>query len=349
MPRAFWTKFERDWGWNLARLLAYACIQMLFAVLGLELIVLALALRLAPVGFQQHVSVELVSFLPDRITSSAVTAFQRSLRYAPVWLLLLGLPITIWYGTRFFVVLESALCIIFRRRQRRFGPQNRVALLMLLLLAVLLPVIVLSTTLAPHFGLPSPHLSASTSSVAAAARADATRLEDTAWLAMLGFTASLAANFVLLLLAYMRVTPGHVPFRAAWPGALAGACLAQLYLLLFPLYANDVLHPDHFGTVAGFGLVIITFFFAYAFFVVIGAELASWRMGYVAARQDIPASLADTALAEALAGAGEGDTAATRPAAGVAAVAAASGYDDRHDSDEQQLPGLASLWGLGRR
>ena len=342
MLRAFWNKYERDWGWNLARLLAYACIQMLFAVLGLELIVLALALRFEPVGFQQHVSAELVSFLPDRITSAAVMAFQKSLRYAPAWLLLLGLPITIWYGTRFFVVLESALCIVFRRRQRRFIAQNRVALLMLLLLALLLPVIVLSATLAPHFGLPIPHLSAT--AAAASAQTDATRLEDTAWLAVLSFAASLAANFVLLLMAYMRVTPGRVPFRAAWPGALAGACLAQLYLLLFPLYARYVLHPDHFGTVAGFGLVIITFFFAYAFFMVIGAELASWRMGYAAARQDIPASLAETALAEALEDHGEGDPAATRAAAG---VALATGYDARYE--EQAPPRLASLWGFGRR
>jgi hypothetical protein len=79
---------------------------------------------------------------------------------------------------------------------------------------------------------------------------------------------------------------------------LVGACLAQLYLLLFPLYVRDVLHPDHFGTVAGFGLVVITFFFAYALFVVIGAELASWRLGCQPARQDIPATLADAALAE---------------------------------------------------
>ena len=337
MPRAFWNKFERDWGWNLSRLLAYACIQMIFAVLGLELIVLALALRFTPVGFQQHVSVELVSFLPDRITSAAVTAFQKSLRYAPAWLLMLGLPITIWYGTRFFVVLESALCIVFRRRQRRFGAQNRAALLMLLMLATLLPMIVLSATLAPHFGLPVPHLSASV------AQSDPARLEDTAWLAALSFAASLAANFALLLVAYMRLTPGRVPFRAAWPGALAGASLAQLYLLLFPLYAHDVLHPDHFGTVAGFGLVIITFFFAYAFFVVIGAELASWRMGYVAARQDIPAMLADTALAEAL------DSRAAAVADPAATCAAAASIADTPGYDERPFPGLASLWGVGRR
>ena len=69
---------------------------------------------------------ELVSFLPDPISAAAVATFQRTLRYAPAWLLLLGLPITVWYGTRFFVVLESALCVVFRRRQRHFLAQNRV-------------------------------------------------------------------------------------------------------------------------------------------------------------------------------------------------------------------------------
>lgn len=348
MLRAFWSKFERDWGWNLARLLAYACIQMLFALVGLDLILLALALHFTPASFQLRVSTEMVSFLPDRITSSAVTAFQKSLRHAPVWLLLLALPVALWYGTRFFVVLESALCVVFRRRQRRFVAQNKLALLMLLMLAVLLPVIVLSATLAPHFGLPTPH--AAVSGALAASQADATRLEDTAWLAVLSFAASLAANFALILMAYMRLTPGRVPFRAAWPGALAGACLAQLYLLVFPLYARYVLHPDHFGTVAGFGLVIITFFFAYAVCIIVGAELASWRMGYVAARQDIPASLADTALAEALDGhdhdhghaSANGDLAAARSTVGVSGTAA---YDDQ----DPPIPGLASLWGVWRR
>jgi uncharacterized BrkB/YihY/UPF0761 family membrane protein len=291
MLATFWHKLDRDWGWNLARLLAYACIQMLFAVLGLQLIVLSLALRLMAPAAEQRFIVQVLHLLPDRVTVSAVSSLDSSLDGAPLGLLLLALPVVLWYGTRFFVVLESALCVIFRRRQRRFWPQNRVALLMLLFFAALLPVIVLSATVVPHVGLP-------TVRAANGAAAALPRVGDDPWLVLASFAASLTANFVLLLVAYIFVTPGRVPFRAAWPGALVGACLAQLYLLLFPLYVRDVLHPDHFGTVAGFGLVVITFFFAYALFVVIGAELASWRLGCQPARQDIPATLADAALAE---------------------------------------------------
>src|SRR5512146_1835620 len=155
MLQTLWRKFDRDWGWNLARLLAYTCIQTLFAVLGLQLIVLSLVLRLLAPDAEQGLIAHILRLLPDHVTISAVSSLEESLRHAPVWILLIGLPITLWYGTRFFVVLESVLCVIFRRRQRTWVRQNRMALLMLLLFAVLLPVIVLSTTVVPHIGVPA--------------------------------------------------------------------------------------------------------------------------------------------------------------------------------------------------
>jgi len=45
LPRHLTRQFDGDWGWNLARLLAYTCLTQLFAVLGLALVVLALVLR----------------------------------------------------------------------------------------------------------------------------------------------------------------------------------------------------------------------------------------------------------------------------------------------------------------
>lgn len=329
MLRTLWRKFDRDWGWNLARLLAYTCIQTLFAVLGLQLIVLSLVLRLLAPDAEQGLIAHILRLLPDHVTISAVSSLEESLRHAPVWILLIGLPITLWYGTRFFVVLESVLCVIFRRRQRTWVRQNRMALLMLLLFAVLLPVIVLSTTVVPHIGVPAARY-------AAASGVSQTRLGDNPWLAVASFAASLAANFVLLMVAYILVTPGRVLLRAAWPGALIGACLAQLYLLIFPLYVRDVLHPDHFGTVAGFALVAITFFFAYALFVVIGAELASWRLGCLPTRRDIPATLADAALADSTVG--------TRSQGAALPIPATSRRAAFTAGDAERRPAVASGW-----
>lgn len=282
MPRHMWTKFDRDWGWNLARLLAYSALQMLFAVVGLELIVLSLALRLVSPHGESQLAMQILDLLHDHVLHAATSSFENSLRAAPPWLLIVGLPITLWYGTRFFVVLESALCVIFRRRQRRYLRQNGYALVMLLLFAVLLPVILLgSVTL--HFG--PTHTTLSTTALLS--------VGDGPFDATIGIAASLAANFVLLLVAYTVITPGGVSPRACWAGALLGATLIQGYILLFPFYVRNVLHPDHFGTVAGFVLVILVFFFAYALFIVIGAELAAWHVGYRAATRDIPSILAD--------------------------------------------------------
>ncbi|MEO7002397.1 MAG: YhjD/YihY/BrkB family envelope integrity protein [Ktedonobacterales bacterium] len=281
-----WRKFDRDWGWNLARLLAFTILAGLFAVAGLELLLLALALRLGGPQMEQSVTAHVIHLLPDRVSATAVADFTRSLRTAPVWLLLLGLPVALWYSSRFFVVLESVLCVIFRRTRRRFLAQNRVAFLMLLLLGALFPIIVFSATLAPHLDLdPLPTY------------AHVTRLSDNPYWAMAGLLAGMGANFLLLFIAFTRLTPGRIAARAAWPGALLGAALAQGYLLIFPLYAHYILQPDHFGTVAGFAFVALTFFYAYGIFIVVGAEVAAWRTGYSAGAGDVTELLAASAQA----------------------------------------------------
>jgi uncharacterized BrkB/YihY/UPF0761 family membrane protein len=282
MLRGLWLKFDRDWGWNLARILAYACLQMLFAVLGLQLIVLALLLRLSGERLEQNTVNQLTRLLPDHITSAAVSSFERALQHAPWWLLLAALPLALWEGSRFFVVLESALCVIFRRQQRTFLRQNRFAFAMLLAFAALVPVIVLSAAAAPRIVLISGHGYA----LAGFGGFGGPLLP------YLAVGAGFAANFVMLLVSYMFITPGRVAFRASWPGALLAAFLVELYVLIFPIYVRSVLHPDHFGTVAGFVLVILVFFFAYALFIVVGAEVAAWREGYRAAARDIPTTLA---------------------------------------------------------
>ena len=283
----FWYKYDRDWGWNLARLLAFTLLMALFAIVGLQLVVLALALRLTTPHAEQSVITYLVRFLPDRVEAGAVSAFFRSLRSAPIVVLTLGLPVAIWYGSRFFVVLESALSVIFRRPKRRFLAQNRAALLMLLLFVTLLPVIVFSATAIPRIGFSTATLSVSL--------VDPDALGGAPWGPWLALLAGLAANFIVTLVAYTRLTPGFVALRSAWPGALVAAALSQGYLLIFPLYLRYVLYPNHFGSVAGFALVALVFFYAYGLFIVIGAEIAALCAGYQPSARDLTATLAESA------------------------------------------------------
>lgn len=290
----FWAKFDHDWGWNLARLLAYTLLQALFAVAGLQLVVLALVLRYSSPTAQDSVVASIARLLPDRVEASAVEAFAHSLRSAPVWILALALPVAIWYGSRLFVVLESALCVIFRRPRRSFLRQNGAALLILLLFTGLLPIVVLSATAIPHIGI-SPQLGIRI--------VDPDMVADAPWIPWLALLAGLIANFALVQVAYTRLTPGGVSWRAAWPGALVAAALSQGYLLIFPLYAHYVLHPNHFGTVAGFALVALVFLYAYGTFIVIGAEIAAVRAGYGPGAGDVTEMLArrvDTAYGDQL-------------------------------------------------
>ncbi len=288
MVRVIWTKFDRDWGWNLARLLAYACLTALFAVVGLQLAVLSFVLRITSDVTEHQLVAQLVRFLPDRVTSSALIAFTDSLERAPWPLVLLGLGVALWYGSRFFVVLESCLCIVFRRPKRSFRKQNRAALLLLVVFVVLLPIIILSATVTPHIAISQPHLARSGTSA---------RLVSDPLFITLALLAGFAANFGLLLVAYTRLTPGGVSLGDAAPGALLGAVLAQAYLLVFPFYARYVLHPSQFGTIAGFALVALVFFFAYATFIVLGAELAALRAGYRPTAHDVTTLLSDLYVA----------------------------------------------------
>lgn len=282
----YWTKFDRDWGWNLARLLAYTLLQALFAVAGLQLVALALILRFSSPRAQDSVVASIARLLPDKVEASAVEVFAHSLRFAPGWILALALPVAVWYGSRLFVVLESALCVIFRRPRRGFLRQNGVAVLMLALLLALLPIIVLSATAIPHIGVSSQFVFTIV---------DPDTLADTPWIPWLALLAGLLANFLLAQGAYTLLTPGGVSWRASWPGALVAAALSQGYLLIFPLYARFVLHPNHFGTVAGFALVALVFLYAYGVFIVIGAEIAALRAGYGPGAGDVTETLARAA------------------------------------------------------
>lgn len=284
MLRALWTKFDRDWGWNLARLLAFTLLEAQFAVLCLVLVVLALVVRLLGPNQEQAVIRYTVGLLPDRITYSAALAFEHSLRHTSAIFLVLGALIALWYGSRFFVVMESCLCVIFQRLSRPYIAQNRTALVMLLLFALFLPVILASSAVVPYLGF--------TAVYPAEFRSHAI-LSQITWLPLVGFGASFTADFLFLLIAFAWLTPGGVRWRDALPGALLSAALTQGYLLIFPFYVRYVLQPGHYGAIAGIILVGVVFIYAYALFIVIGAELAAWLNGARPATRDAVSRLVE--------------------------------------------------------
>jgi uncharacterized BrkB/YihY/UPF0761 family membrane protein len=285
MLRELWRKFDRDWGWNLARLLAFTCLMAHFAVLVLALSTLWLVLRLGGPRAVRSLVASLFRLLPDQISRTAAVSVAVGLRDASPLLIIAGMLAAIWYGSRFFVAMESCLGVMFRRPPRPFLRQNRAAMLLLALFAVVLPILVLSSTLVPFGGFAALFPQTSPTAVQL-------RLAGGPLLVALGILVSLTANALLLLVALTRLTPGGVPLRLAVPGALLSAALTQGYLLIFPVYVEGVLHPSRFGALAGFVLVALVFIYAYALFIVIGAELTSWLAGYRALDQDVMTLLA---------------------------------------------------------
>lgn len=277
MLKALWRKFDRDWGWNLARMLAYTCLSALFAIVALLLIGLTLALRIGGFHLSAGTLGQIIHLTPTHAGAAAVAALESTLRHAPLPIVLLGILPALWYGSRFFVVLESCLCIIFRRQPRRFLAQNRAAILTLLLFTALLPLIVVCSTVGPALGFTADprHLGAGSIWLAGGPA-----------LGLLGLVVGMAIDFAFLLLLFTRLTPGGVGWRAAVPGALLSAALAEGYLLIFPFYVSDVLHPNEYGSLAGFILVALVFIYAYALLIIVGAEVAAWCAGYRAAAGD---------------------------------------------------------------
>jgi hypothetical protein len=67
---------------------------------------------------------------------------------------------------------------------------------------------------------------------------------------------------------------------------LAGALLV-LYELLFPLYTTHFLKPGNYGSVAGFAIVLLLFFYYLAFILLLGMEINSWMGGQRQTASDI--------------------------------------------------------------
>jgi uncharacterized BrkB/YihY/UPF0761 family membrane protein len=95
------------------------------------------------------------------------------------------------------------------------------------------------------------------------------------------------------LLAAIYVVVPNRPVRVGevWKGTLVAAALLVLYSLLFPIYESKLLHPSNYGSLAGFAIVILVFFYYFGFIVLIGAEVNSWASGQRATGGDLPAIL----------------------------------------------------------
>lgn len=257
---AFWTKINNDGLFNLAAMLAYNFLMSVFPILLVLLTIGGLILTATGTGEQA-----LVNAIAGVVPQGTAQALLNGVRRSAGVLLFIGIVVAIFTGSRLFVTLEYAFGVIFRLRSRSFLRQNLMAIGMLMLYAVLIPFLLLASIVPPAI---------------VRALGIGTNTPVLGFLIQAGFDL-LSVLFAAVLFAAMYVVVPNQPVRLrnVWKGTLVAAALLVLYEALFPLYVSNFLHPQNFGSTAGFAVVILLFFYYLAVIILLGAEINSWAAG----------------------------------------------------------------------
>lgn len=294
---AFWTKVNSDWVFNLSGLLAYSFLMSIFPLLVVLLAVAGFVVGSLGASQAAELQTYVGKTLPGGATVLAVVGKQLS--HSAGLLLIVGILVAAYSGSRLFVVIAQCFNIIFRVRSRDFLHQNLMASGMLALYAVLIPLIALGSVIP----------SAVVHLVSALGKSAVTAF----LVQVVGIVISVGFAFVLLAAIYAVVPNRKMRWAEIWRGALVASALLVVYDVLFPVYESHFLHPGNYGSVAGFAVVILVFFYYFAFLLLIGAEVGAWTAGQRQPLGNITVALQEM---QARGGAGEVSGGARSPAAG---------------------------------
>lgn len=263
-----WTKFNNDWMFNWASGLAYT---FLTSVLPIFLAILGIAgFILGFISPQSLTRLEngLAGGLPggaSGVGGQLVTAVLRQLHHSAGIFVIIGILGAIIAGSGLFLTLESAFGIAFRVRGRDPVPQRIMAVSMVLLYIALVPIMVLASVL-PAAVLRAIHLG--------------TRNPASAFLIqVLGLVAAFISAAIFFGAIYLVVPNRKIKLTEIWKGTLVASALLMVYQLLFPIYVSLVLHPGNYGSVVGFAVLSLTFFYYLALIVLLGAEVNALAIG----------------------------------------------------------------------
>ena len=275
----FWQKLSNDWIFNLAGLLAYNFLMSIFPILLALLAIAGFILNTISPGSEQQLVNAIAGALPGGasgtggvIVKVAITNLQRQ---AGV-LFVVGLVMAIFTGSRLFVTIENCFGIIFRLRGRNLIRQNIMAIGMLLLYIVLVPIVFLASIVP--------------SAIVGALHANGVATGFVGVLInLVGLLVAFLVALALFTAIYIVVPNRPVRFSEVWKGTLIAAVLLVLYEFVFPIYQSIALRSNSYGSVAGFAIVILVFFYYLAVIVLLGAEINSWMSGQRETAGDIAA------------------------------------------------------------
>ncbi len=277
--RQFWRKASNDWIFNLSAMLAYNLLMSIFPILLVLIAAAGFVLNFISPGSQQQLINAIAGLFPkgaagqESTGQTIVTAALHSLAQSAGLMLAIGLVTAAVGGSRLFISIENCFSVIFRLRPRNALRQNIMALTMLLLYIVLIPIIFLASSFA--------------SAVARILFLAGANVVTGLLIRGAGILIALVVALVLFAAIYVVVPNRPVHIKEVWRGTLAGAALLILYELVFPIYQSLFLKPNNYGSLAGFAILILVFFYYFAFILLLGAEVNSWASGQRQTSSDI--------------------------------------------------------------
>ncbi|HST87648.1 MAG TPA: YihY/virulence factor BrkB family protein [Ktedonobacterales bacterium] len=340
---AFWTKVSNDWIFNWSSMLAYVFLTSIFPILLVIVAIGGLILGVISPEARATLETNIANGLPGGAGGAGgnlVKAATRNLNQSASALLILGIVLAVVSGSGLFVSLENVFGVIFRLRGRDMLHQRLMAIGMLLLYAILIPIIILASILPPAV-------------LGALGIGNSNPVS-----AFLIQAAGIAVAFVVAALLfgaiYVVVPNRPVKFSEVWKGTLVAAALLVVYEIIFPIYESMFLHPNNYGAVVGFAVVILAFFYYLAFILLLGAEVNSWASGQRQTAGPIDAILHEVqahnttrGVAGPTAGSPQEDLQDGKGAAAMATTRDAIQHERKGHSGDQQPPKYAESGATG--
>lgn len=264
----FWTKLNNDWVFNFSGTLAYGFLTSIFSILLVIIAIGGLILGTISISSRAELENGIANALPGGAGGyggQIVRAATHSLNSSAPLILAFGIVVALIGGSGLFVTMENAFGVVFRLRGRKPIRQRIMAIGMLLIFVVLAPIILVASSMPP---------------IVLSALDLGSRDPFAAFLIQVsGLAVAFLAAAVFFAAIYIVVPNKPVILREVWKGTLAATVLLVLYQTLFPIYESYFIKPGSYGSIVGFAVVIVIFFYYLAFILLAGAEVNSWAAG----------------------------------------------------------------------
>jgi YihY family inner membrane protein len=256
----FGKKFLNDWSLVFGSVLAYTLLIALLPLLVTAFGIFGLVFK-DNSGARETVVNAIINSLPDNSTKAGVLEVTNiaadNLQNNAGGILAIGIIFSLWGGSRLFVAMDQVFTIIYRTTERSFIKQNLIAIGMLIIFIIFMIFIFIIA------GIPAFVINALPN-------------KDGAQFGIFvaGICISIFLGFIFFLLIYLIVPNKKMKGRHIWCGALLGAILLDVFIVLFPLYIRRFMNS--FIGLIGFAVILITFFYYFGLIIIIGAQINAY-------------------------------------------------------------------------